>query len=859
MSRRQERLSGLLSGLAPLTLVLLLPLSAQAGVTRYVNNTDITCREQGLCYSTIQAAVNAAQSGDRIVTQAGTYAERVTIQGKNNFNGATESLRIIIETDPAAPPGSVVVRGATHGCANGEAFRFLQSRFITLRGFTIAGAGGQAISLLGGNKQNQAIHIERNRLFDNGSESCNGGITVAAGNPDTLIVNNLIYGNGRIGVAFVDADGGPHYVVNNTIDANGWNGIDAAQNHAIFVVNNVITANGSAIGSSGGRYGVRRESSKTPSPEGIHLLNNLICGNRLGEVNGPALDATDSANLTPTGTEGYGVSASPGCQTAATVYTNVNGRDGIALTADDDFTPAPASPVIDRGMDPRTLGLDALFNPIFLADFSQDAVRPAVATATGSFAFDLGAVELTDAQPPAISMLQPLGGASLRGNITLRAQAIDTESGVASVVFSVDNQALGPMTNSDPARPFTASTLFDTTSVPDGIHTLAATAIDRAANLASTLQSFIVDNTPPDTRITVGPSGEITAEEIAFVFTGTDNLTPASNLLFAWRLDDGAYTAFTGATAATLRGLAHGNHTFDVKARDRAGNVDPTPATRAFSVSELRVAITDPVPGATVAPGPLLVTGTVQAAGAEVAVTVNGITAAVQGTAFAVLVPLASGTATLTATAMTAAGATSTQSITVTAAAASTFPLTLRPNPTVGVAPLPVTFSVSGDLTPASIELDYDGDGTVDFSGPTPDGQVFTYDQPGLYFPRATITDTRGNRVTATALVQVYDLVTFDAALQSKWTTLKDALRRGDISRALDAIALTARDGYRDLLTALTIPLTQIDPVLTDVSFVALDEGRAEYQMIRVDDGVALSHFILFVQDADGIWRLKFF
>lgn len=32
--------------------------------------------------------------------------------------------------------------------------------------------------------------------------------------------------------------------------------------------------------------------------------HNLLCGNRLGEINGPALDATDSGNLTPTGGEG---------------------------------------------------------------------------------------------------------------------------------------------------------------------------------------------------------------------------------------------------------------------------------------------------------------------------------------------------------------------------------------------------------------------------------------------------------------------------------------------------------------------------------------------------------------------------
>ena len=42
---------------------------------------------------------------------------------------------------------------------------------------------GQAISLMGGNNGNQEIHIELNRIFGNGSSSCNGGITIARGNP----------------------------------------------------------------------------------------------------------------------------------------------------------------------------------------------------------------------------------------------------------------------------------------------------------------------------------------------------------------------------------------------------------------------------------------------------------------------------------------------------------------------------------------------------------------------------------------------------------------------------------------------------------------------------------------------------
>lgn len=191
----RPRLALLITTLAAL---LALPAVAHA-LTRYVNQADPTCGGQNPCHGTIQAAVAAAQAGDTIQIQAGTYVEQVQITGKNNTAGATEANRIVIQADPAAPVGSVVLQGAVSQCTQGYAIRLQQSKFITIRGLTITGAGGEAIALMGGNNQNAAIHLERNRIFGNGSGACNGGITIARGNPGTLIVNNLIYTNSRNG------------------------------------------------------------------------------------------------------------------------------------------------------------------------------------------------------------------------------------------------------------------------------------------------------------------------------------------------------------------------------------------------------------------------------------------------------------------------------------------------------------------------------------------------------------------------------------------------------------------------------------------------------------------------------------
>ena len=130
------------------------PSLQQFGHILYVNSADPTCGGKSPCYTTIQSAVDAAFSGDTIQIQAGTYPEQLTIQ-KNGFAGASESDRIVIEADPLAPPGSVVLTGsAGPQCTDKFAIRLKQSKYITIRGLTITGTGGQAISLMGGNNQN---------------------------------------------------------------------------------------------------------------------------------------------------------------------------------------------------------------------------------------------------------------------------------------------------------------------------------------------------------------------------------------------------------------------------------------------------------------------------------------------------------------------------------------------------------------------------------------------------------------------------------------------------------------------------------------------------------------------------------
>lgn len=82
------------------------------------------------------------------------------------------------------------------------------------------------------------------------------------------------------------------------------------------------------------------------------------------------------------------------------------------------------------------------------------------------------------------------------------------------------------------------------------------------------------DTTAPETTITSGPAAAIAGTSVALAFSATEAAT------FTCRWDGGGWTACTSPLVAAV---APGPHTFEVRARDAAGNVDQTPAARTFT------------------------------------------------------------------------------------------------------------------------------------------------------------------------------------------------------------------------------------------------------------------------------------
>jgi hypothetical protein len=257
--------------------------------------------------------------------------------------------------------------------------------------------------------------------------------------------------------------------------------------------------------------------------------------------------------------------------------------------------------------------------------------------------------------------------------------------------------------------------------------------------------------------------------------------------------------------------------------------------------------------------GSLLVRGTVEAAGTEVGVVVNGVPGAVQGTTFAVQVPVTSEITSLTAVATTATGLTASHRVAITVAGTPEGALVLHASPQSGAAPLSVSFSLIGPADVTNLALDLQGDGTVDVTGASVEGQTFTYVQPGLYAPTVTVTDAQGTGLTATALIQVYDRSTLDALLQVKWAEMKDALRAGDIAQGANHIITRSRSNYQAAFQIIAGRLQNIDSILTSLTLIKVRNAAAIYEMTRTDAGIVKSFEVRFAIDYDGIWRIEAF
>lgn len=124
-------------------------------------------------------------------------------------------------------------------------------------------------------------------------------------------------------------------------------------------------------------------------------------------------------------------------------------------------------------------------------------------------------------------------------------------------------------------------------SLQDGAHRFEVRAVNPPGNVDPTpaIATFtvdtepVVDAEPPETTLTLGPTGTIATSSATFAFTSSEEGS------FECRLDSSGPAGWAACTSPwSYSSLADGSHGFEVRATDGAGNVDPTPAVDTFTV-----------------------------------------------------------------------------------------------------------------------------------------------------------------------------------------------------------------------------------------------------------------------------------
>jgi uncharacterized repeat protein (TIGR01451 family) len=251
-------------------------------------------------YTTIQAAINAATSGDTIKVAQGTYYEKLHVDKAITLQGGYSPPNW---TTPSSDPSLTVINGS--GLGDSVIWITYPASGTTIENLTITGGTGH---------------------YYPGSYSRGGGIEVLA--VTVTIRNNIIQGNSADeggGISIADGAGTPlqHQILNNIITGNtatrahgfGWGGGIALINTAGTLRGNVITSNTAYWGGGvlmwsstptieGNNISGNRAQGTEGSAGGIHIeesspvVRNNIIANNTAEVNGGGISVINDPNFT---------------------------------------------------------------------------------------------------------------------------------------------------------------------------------------------------------------------------------------------------------------------------------------------------------------------------------------------------------------------------------------------------------------------------------------------------------------------------------------------------------------------------------------------------------------------------------
>jgi len=105
-------------------------------------------------------------------------------------------------------------------------------------------------------------------------------------------------------------------------------------------------------------------------------------------------------------------------------------------------------------------------------------------------------------------------------------------------------------------------------------------------NCASGQSPTPSDDIAPNTQITTSPPALQASKKAEFAWLGVDDQTAASDLLFSYKLDSNDWSKWSDLTDISFNDLRNGTHSFSVRVRDKAGNIDASQAQVQFRIQK---------------------------------------------------------------------------------------------------------------------------------------------------------------------------------------------------------------------------------------------------------------------------------
>ena len=159
------------------------------------------------------------------------------------------------------------------------------------------------------------------------------------------------------------------------------------------------------------------------------------------------------------------------------------------------------------------------------------------------------------------------GGPSSPNKATSATFAFSSTEAGATFICSLDTAPWIPC-----AAPYHTGVLLQ------GNHSFHVKTFDPMSfNATPAVWTWTIDATPPATTITVKPPATTTQTSGSFSFSANER-----GSTFDCKLDSGAFTLCPNPV--TLSNLASGAHTFTVRARDLAGNLEPNPPNYSWTI-----------------------------------------------------------------------------------------------------------------------------------------------------------------------------------------------------------------------------------------------------------------------------------